>query len=122
MIEYNVGIIGAGWIAGVIADMLQNLNGICAYAIASRDEEKAKKFAEEHKVEKYYGSYEELLADEEVEMVYIATVNSNHAELAKMCIDAGKPCLVEKPFSYNAQTCKEIMDYATQQKSIRDNL
>ncbi len=112
MIEYNVGIIGAGWIAGVIADMLQNLNGICAYAIASRDEEKAKKFAEEHKVEKYYGSYEELLADEEVEMVYIATVNSNHAELAKMCIDAGKPVFVEKPISYNAKTTEDLLKYA----------
>ena len=117
MIEYNIGILGAGHIAGVISEVLHNLNGFNPYAIASRDEEKAKAFAEKNNIEKYYGSYEALLEDPEVELVYVATVNSNHAELAKKCIDAGKPVFVEKPISYNAKTAEELLNYA-QEKGI----
>ena len=51
MIEYNIGIMGAGYIAGVIAKVLKDMNGFCPYAIAARDEEKAKKFAEEYEIE-----------------------------------------------------------------------
>ncbi|MCR5105843.1 MAG: Gfo/Idh/MocA family oxidoreductase [Eubacterium sp.] len=116
MIEFKVGIMGAGHIAGVIADTLNKLDGFAPYAIASRDLDRAIAFGTDHNIKTCYGSYDELLADPEVELVYIATVNSTHAELARKCIDAGKPCLVEKPFSYNAQTCKEIMDYATEKK------
>ena len=112
MIEYNVGILGAGVIAGVIADVLKNMNGFCPYAIAARDETRAKEFAEKYEIEKSYGSYDALLEDPEVELVYIATVNSNHVELAKKCIDAGKPVFVEKPISYNAKTAEELLKYA----------
>ena len=112
MIEYNVGIIGAGQIASVIADTLHHMNGFCPYAIASRDEEKAKKFAEDNNIEKYYGSYEAILEDPEVELVYVATVNSTHVDVAKMCIDAGKPVFVEKPISYNAKTAEDLLNYA----------
>ena len=112
MIEYNIGIIGAGNIAGTIADTLKSMNGFDAYAVASRDIEKAQSFAAEHNIEKAYGSYEELLQDEDVELIYIATVNSNHAELARKCLDAGKPCFIEKPFSYNRKTAEELLNYA----------
>ena len=112
MIEFKVGILGAGHIAGVIADTLNQLEGFTPYAIASRDMDKAVAFGTEHNVKVCYGSYEELLEDKEVEMIYIATVHSTHAELAKKCIDAGKPCLVEKPFSYNAKTAAEVLKYA----------
>lgn len=63
MINFKVGIMGAGKIAGVIADTLKDLDAFEAYAIASRDTEKAAAFAKEHGVTKYYGSYEELVAD-----------------------------------------------------------
>ena len=117
MIEYNIGILGAGNIAATIADVLKNMNGFCPYAIASRDEAKAKEFAEKHEIEKAYGSYEELMEDPDVELVYIATVNSNHVELAKKCLDAGKPVFVEKPISYNAKTAEERFEYA-QEKGL----
>ncbi|MBO4591927.1 MAG: Gfo/Idh/MocA family oxidoreductase [Eubacterium sp.] len=116
MIEFKVGIIGAGNIAGKIADTLNKLDGFTPYAIASRDLDKAVAFGTEYGIKTCYGSYDELLADKDVELVYIATVTSTHAELAKKCIDAGKPCLVEKPFSYNLQTTKEVLDYANEKK------
>ena len=80
MINFKVGIMGAGKIAGVIADTLRDLDAFEAYAIASRDTEKAEAFAKEHGVTKYYGSYEELVADPDVELIYIATPHSHHAE------------------------------------------
>ena len=94
MINFKVGIMGAGKIAGVIADTLKDLDAFEAYAIASRDTEKAAAFAKEHGVTKYYGSYEELVADPDVELIYIATPHSHHAEHAKLCLNAGKPVLV----------------------------
>ncbi len=116
MIEYNIGILGAGHIAGVIAETLKRMNGFCPYAIASRDPERAKEFAEKYEIEKCYDSYDELLADPDVELVYIATVNSTHVELAKKALDAGKPVFVEKPFSYNSVTAKELLDYAAERE------
>ncbi len=117
MITFKVGILGAGAIAARIADCLNELSGFTPYAIASRDEAKATAFAVAHNIEKSYGSYDELLADPNVELVYIATVNSTHAELAKRCLEAGKPCLVEKPFSFNAATTREVIELA-QEKNL----
>ena len=116
MITFKVGILGAGHIAGEVAECLNNLSGFTPYAVASRDEAKSTAFAVTHQIEKSYGSYEELIADPNVELVYIATVNSTHAELAKKCIEAGKPCLVEKPFSYNMATAREVIDLAREKK------
>ena len=112
MITFKVGILGAGSIAAKIADCLNGLSGFSAYAIASRDKEKAEAFKEEHNCEKAYGSYLELIQDPAVELVYIATVNSTHAELAKLCLENGKHCLVEKPFSYNSTTTREVLELA----------
>ena len=83
MIEFKVGILGAGHIAGIIADTLNELDGFTPYAVAARDKERAEQFGKEHKVDVTYGSYEELIQDKEVELIYIATVHSTHAELAK---------------------------------------
>jgi predicted dehydrogenase len=117
MINFKVGIIGAGKIAGTIADTLNQLDAFEPYAIASRDIDKANEFADKYSIEKRYGSYQEIMQDEDVELIYIATPHSNHAELAKQCLEAGKPCLVEKAFSYNAETAKEVMDLS-EEKNI----
>ena len=109
MINFKVGILGAGNIASTVAYTLQDLEAFEVYAIASRDIEKAERFAKEHDVAHAYGSYEELIADPEVELIYIATPHSHHAEQAKACIEAGKPVLVEKAFSYDAKTTEEVL-------------
>ena len=116
MIEFSVGILGCGYIAGKIAETLNELEGFRVAAVAAREESRAKEFAEKYNVPKAYGSYEELIKDDEVELVYVATVNTNHALWAKNCIDAGKPVLVEKPFSYNAVTATQVIQYARDKK------
>lgn len=112
----NVGILGAGRIAATMAKTLNGMAEAKAYAVASRSFEKAKRFAEEHKVEKAYGSYEEMLADEKIDLVYIATPHSHHLEHGKLCISYGKPVLCEKSFTANAAQARELLDYAAEKK------
>ncbi len=109
MIDFKVGILGAGKIAGVIADTLNKLDAFCPYAIASRDLNRANEFGDTYNIEKRYGSYEELVNDPDVELIYIATPHSHHAEQAKMCLNAGKPVLVEKAFTTDAESAIEVM-------------
>lgn len=112
----NVGILGAGRIAATMAKTLNGMTEAKAYAVASRSIEKAKRFAEENHVEKAYGSYEEMLEDEKVDLVYIATPHSHHLEHGKLCIAYGKPVLCEKSFTANAGQARELLDYAAEKK------
>ena len=108
----NVGILGAGGIASMMARTLNGMKDATAYAVAARDLERAKSFAEKFQMEKAYGSYEEMLADDKVDLVYIATPHSHHFEHGKMCIAHGKPVLCEKAFTANAAQARELLDYA----------
>lgn len=112
MINFKVGIMGAGSIADTIADTLNKLDAFEPYAIASRDIDRANAFGDRHSIQKRYGSYEELINDPEVELIYICTPHSLHAEQAKLCINAGKPVLVEKAFSYNCDSAREVLELA----------
>ena len=77
----RIGIIGAGWIARKMALSLQAKPQDCeVYAIASRSIEKAVAFAQQWSVKKAYGSYEQIVDDENVDLVYIATPHSHHYE------------------------------------------
>ena len=109
MIDFKVGIMGAGNIAGTVAETLNNLDAFVPYAVASRDINKAREFGDKYYIGKCYGSYEEMINDPDVELIYIATPHAFHAEQAKMCINAGKPVLVEKSFSYNLATAEEVL-------------
>lgn len=112
MKSFRVGIIGTGNIARCIVSTLNKIKGMSAYAVASRSIDRASDFAAKYKLEKYYGSYEEMLQDIMVDMVYIATLNICHYSQAMLCIKYKKPCLVEKPFCMNAKEAKEVLDYA----------
>ena len=116
MIDFKVGILGAGKIAGVVADTLNKLDAFCPYAIASRDMERANEFGDKYNIEKRYGSYEELANDPDVELIYIATPHSHHAEQAKMCLNAGKPVLVEKAFTCDTKTASEVIKLSEEKK------
>lgn len=109
---FKVGIIGAGWIAEKMAEALAPLEDYCVYAIASRSIEKAKEFARRWNIPKAYGSYEEMVADNDVDLVYIATPHSHHYPHAMLALNAGKPVLVEKAFTANAAEAEELIETA----------
>ena len=112
----RVGIIGTGWIAEKAAITLAGLTMCEAYAVGSRSQEKADEFARKWDVKKAYGSYAELMADPEVDLVYVGTPHSHHYDVTREALLAGKPCLVEKAFMANRREAKEIIDLAHEQK------
>jgi predicted dehydrogenase len=81
-------------------------------AIASRSQEKAAAAAREFGMPKGYGTYEQMLADREIEAVYIPLPNHMHAEWVKKAADAGKHVLCEKPFALNAPEAEKAIHYA----------
>lgn len=109
---FKFGIIGAGHMSERMADTVRHMKDVELYAVASRTEEKAKAFAETYGAAKYYGSYEALMEDEQVELIYIATPNHLHYSQARECIKNGKPVLVEKPFTLNEQQAQALIDLA----------
>ena len=112
----RVGIIGTGWIAEKAAITLNGLTEVEAFAVGSRAQETADAFAAKWNIPKAYGSYAELIADEEVDLVYIGTPHSHHFDVTKQALLAGKPCLVEKAFMANYRQAKEITDLAHERK------
>lgn len=113
---YNVGIIGAGHIALKMASTLAALPRTHRYAIASREMRKARRFAKEQGFERAYGSYEELMDDPKVDLIYIATPHAFHFEQAKACILKGKPVLCEKAFTANAAQAEELLKLAEEKQ------
>lgn len=111
----NVGIIGAGHIAEKMAATLAGMDDMSCLAIASRSLEKAQAFAARFGIPRAYGSYDELLADSEIGLVYIATPHSCHFEQTRRAILAGKPCLVEKSFMANSAEAAAIIALAREQ-------
>ena len=108
----RIAILGTGSIAGKMAKtwngMKEKGERFSCYAAAARDLERAQKFAQEHGFEKAYGSYEEMLQDEQVDLVYIATPHSHHYDHIKMCLEHGKHVLCEKAFTVNAAQAQEV--------------
>ena len=112
----KIGIIGTGWIAEKMAITLEGMEGVEAYAVASRQLQTACDFADRWGFTRTYGSYEEMLDDEEVELVYIATPHSHHFEHARMSLLKGKAVLCEKAFTANARQAAELLKLAEEKK------
>ena len=108
----NLAILGAGRIACTMARTVNGMEDVNLYAVASRSLERAEAFAKEYNIGKAYGSYEEMLQDENVDLVYIATPHSHHCEQIKLCADYGKPVLCEKAFTVTAKEAEEALAYA----------
>ncbi|MCQ2235974.1 MAG: Gfo/Idh/MocA family oxidoreductase [Bacteroidales bacterium] len=116
---FRVGILGTGWIAEKMAITINGMTpdkNIVAYAVASRTLDKAKSFASQWKFNKAYGSYEDLVNDPQVDLVYIATPHSEHYENAFLCLQANKPILCEKAFTACAWQAEEIFRIAHERK------
>ena len=114
--KLRVGIIGTGWIAEKAAITLNGIEDCEALAVGSRSQEKADDFASKWGIPKAYGSYTELIADPDVDLVYVGTPHSHHFDVTKEALLAGKPCLVEKAFMANYRQAKEIVDLAHERK------
>lgn len=121
MAQINAAILGAGRIAQSMAKTLVAMAAderyrdlVAPYAVAARDGERAAEFAAKYGFPVSYGSYEELAADPNVNLVYIATPHNFHAEQAVLCMRAGKGVLVEKAFGANAAQSQEMLDVSAQ--------
>lgn len=114
--KMRVGIIGTGWIAEKAAITLNGIEDCEALAVGSRSQEKADDFASKWGIPKAYGSYTELIADPDVDLVYVGTPHSHHFDVTKEALLAGKPSLVEKAFMANCRQAKEIVDLAHERK------
>lgn len=109
--QINWGILGAGVIAAKLADAVQKHGGSRLAAVASKSPDRSRAFAERFDIPKAL-SYDEIVVDSEVDIIYVATTHNYHFENAKLALNAGKPVLMEKPFTVNAAEAKELVELA----------
>ncbi|MDR3336221.1 MAG: Gfo/Idh/MocA family oxidoreductase [Treponema sp.] len=106
----RVGILGPGGIARIMGKTLNKMKGVTAQAVGSRDYSRAKAFAEEFNIPHVYGSYEELVSSDKVDLIYVASPHGVHHEHMKLCLEHGKPVLCEKTFTLSAVQAKDILN------------
>lgn len=104
------GIAGPGAIAAEMAAALTTSDEAEIVAVGSRSGERARRFAEDHGIARAHGSYADLFADDEVDVVYVATPHSSHAELTIAALDAGRHVLCEKPLGLDAGQVRAMAD------------
>jgi predicted dehydrogenase len=110
--QLRLGVIGTGRIASVMVQDLTLLDDVEVVAVGSRTPEHAQRFAEEHDVPRAHGSYEELVADPDLDAVYVTTPHPGHHDAALLAIEAGKAVLVEKPFTMDAAQARTVVEAA----------
>jgi predicted dehydrogenase len=106
------GVLGPGGIANTFASAVREGTHSQVVAVGSRNADRASVFARRHGIAYSYGSYEALVADDDVDAVYVATPHSEHREHALLALAAGKPVLVEKAFARNLAETEEVLDAA----------
>lgn len=110
------GIIGTGWIAEKFAEGLSVLPDAKIKAVASRSTERAESFAGKYRIDTAYGSYDRIVRDPDIDIVYIATPHPYHCENTLMGIENGKAVLCEKPFAMNEQEVVRMISRAKEKK------
>lgn len=116
MNDIGFGIIGCGGIARKFAQDIRRVPGTFLQAVASRSQEKAVQFKNEHGAVQAYEGYEHILTDNEVKVVYIATPHHLHYNNARAALMAGKAVLCEKPMCLNLQQTQELIDLAREKR------
>lgn len=117
MAKIKWGIIAPGKIAKRIAEDIPLSANAELYAVASRSEKRARSFAEKYNAAKYYGSYQELAEDKDIDIVYVASPHAFHFEHSMLCLKHGKAVLCEKPMGMNAEEEKILINTA-QEKGL----
>ena len=110
------GILGTGGMAAAFARELASLPDARLTAVGSRDAATAQDFAARLGVERSFGSYAGVIENSDVDVVYVATVNTTHRDLCIECLRAGKPVLCEKPFALNASQARQVVDVARERR------
>lgn len=116
--KVNWGILGVANISEKLVQSIQDSTEGVVKAVASRNKEKAKKFAERHGIEKYYGNYDDLLKDKEVSAIYNPLPNHLHKEWTIKAAAQKKHVLCEKPFALTSEEAKEIFEICKENESI----
>ncbi|SEO25025.1 Gfo/Idh/MocA family protein [Actinacidiphila rubida] len=106
------GILATGGIAATFTEALRSLPDAEVVAVGSRGKEAAEAFAGQHGIPRAYGSWAELAADDEVDVVYVATPHSAHRAAAGLCLEAGRAVLCEKAFTINEREARELVELA----------
>ncbi len=106
------GILGAGAIAGTVGADIAASPDSEVVAVGARDGDRAARFAAERAIPRSYGSYDELVADPDVDVIYVATTHGHHHDHALLALRAGKPVLVEKAFTLNAREARDVVETA----------
>ena len=114
--KYKWGILAAGKMSAKFTKALQLLENVELYSVGSRDLNRAKSFADEFGFKKYYGSYEELVSDPELEVVYIASPHSFHHDHTILCLKHKKAVICEKAFALNSLEAEEMIGESLKQK------
>ena len=110
--EIRWGVVGPGRIAQSVMGDFAHVEGARPVAVASRSADRAEAFAQQHGLERAYGSYAELFADPDVDAVYVATPHGQHHAVATQALRAGKPVLLEKPVTCSAAAARDLVGVA----------
>lgn len=114
--KYKWGILAPGKMSAKFTRGLKLLDNVELYAVGSRDINRSSHFAREFGFQKAYGSYEELVADSSVDVIYVASPHSHHYEHTMLCLKNRKAVLVEKAFTLNRQEANEMINEAERQQ------
>ncbi len=106
------GVLSTGWMAHKFTLALSTLPGAEILAVGSRTPEKADQFGDEFRIPRRYGSYRELVGDPDLDIIYVASLHPFHFENAKLCLEAGKAVLLEKPFTMTAAEADKLIALA----------
>jgi predicted dehydrogenase len=110
----NIGLLGASRVAiYAVIEPAKALPDCGVFAIAARDADRAQAYASAHDIPRVHPTYEALIGDPEIDLIYVGTPPHNHAELACRAIDAGKALLVEKPFAMDAHQADAVFEHAS---------
>ncbi len=112
MSRYRWGIIATGNIAASLAEAINFVDDAELLAVASRSQESADQFGDKWNIPRRYPSYQQLAEDPDIDVVYIATPHNLHAENMKLCLNAGKHVMCEKPLTLNATQARECIQLA----------
>jgi predicted dehydrogenase len=115
MKKYKWGILAPGKMSAKFTMGIKHLENAELYAVGSRDLSRARDFAKEHGFKRFYGSYEELVADPDLEIVYVASPHSFHKEHTLLCLQHGKHVICEKAFAINSMEAVEMINEAERQ-------